>query len=150
MAVNVLTGGTPSAKNARVGNEATKFVDGNTATYCIDDSAPTGAWFKYDLGAGVTKKVVKVRTINLANSAYNFKNFNIDGSNNDSDWATLASPTMDEATYEWQEFTFTNTTGYRYYRIIGTGANTLPTIAIFLSEMEMFEKPSAYSYAAIL
>jgi len=135
---NVVTGGTATSNAERVGNPASLSADGNTATYLINDGV-NGGWWKYDFGSGVTKKVRKLRFINLQNVAYCFGNFNFDGSNDNSNWTTISSGDGDGGKYEWQEFTFSNSTSYRYYRIIGTAGNDNSTTAFFMNEVEMME-----------
>ncbi len=86
---DILTGGTASADSETNGATA-NGCDNNEATEWQTNDTDLPHWWKYDLGAGVTKTIRKFRSkIYYALG----KDFTIAGSNNDSDWTTLYSGT---------------------------------------------------------
>lgn len=114
-----ITGGTPSAQSEIVGYEASKGKDGNGATYWASNNTKPN-WWKYDLGASVTKTAAKL-TINAyvdANGAA-VKNFTLAGSNDDSSYTDIHTGLVTSAGGS-QSFEFSNATAYRYYRLTCT------------------------------
>jgi hypothetical protein len=109
---DILTGGTATASDYFGSQTPNLAVDNNEATYWWTSLAPS-QWWKYDLGAGVTKTVTKLRMKSYSERA---KDFTLAGSNNDAAWTDIytGQHTNDD---NWQDFTFANTTAYRYYRI---------------------------------
>ena len=106
------------------------IADGSSRWASADVSPPH--WLKYDLGVGVTKIVQKLRAKEKHAST---KDFILQGSNNDSDWDDIYTGQMAES-LDWQEFTFPNSTAYRYYRFyISSVWSAYPSI----DEMEMEE-----------
>lgn len=90
----------------------------NLAIYAFDGKASTGwqgntgtaQWLKCDFGAGNEKLFTSfyMKTLGSGDGT----SFTLAGSNNDSDWTTLATfDTMDNV------LSFSNSTAYRYYRI---------------------------------
>lgn len=111
-----LTGGTASASSELgVGNEASKANDDNEGTQWASANTTAVHWWKYDLGAGVTKTARKLRFRVFA--AGQVKNFTLQGSNNDADWTNLHTDVYPNGTTAFQEYTFANSTAYRYYRL---------------------------------
>ncbi|MFZ2188264.1 MAG: LamG-like jellyroll fold domain-containing protein [Candidatus Moraniibacteriota bacterium] len=117
---NVLTGGTASAGTYFDATYApVKAVDGDINTRWAASTGTYPDWWKYDLGSGVAKTVIKLRIAQYQDgSGSGVKNFTLAGSNDDSSWATvyvgLATAGTDKT---YQDFTFSNTSAYRYYRI---------------------------------
>jgi hypothetical protein len=102
-------------------------------------------WVAVDLGAGVTKIAAKVRLHSqYTGSRYIPKDFKLQGSNNstngsDGTWTDVYCGTAaDNDT--WQEFTFANAVGYRWYRIWST--NTQSGQYPGLAEAEIIELAS--------
>jgi hypothetical protein len=133
------TGGatfTDSAHDA--GYEAAKAFDNSETgeSYWWKSSSTTNQWAKVDLGAGVTKTVRKLRIKAVyVSGAACIKDFVLAGSNNDSDWTTIHSA-QQANNGNWQEYTFENSTAYRYYRIWVTNVWAGSTgTGIFESEM---------------
>jgi len=132
---DILTGGTPSASDVTNG-AAAQFIDGNLGTFW--GSNITTGWWKYDLGAAVTKTAIKYRIYGATTYTYNPKNWTLQGSNNDSDWDTLDTQINQSwSTDEWKEYEFSNTTAYRYYQIVITENNGGAFVVAF--ELEIFE-----------
>jgi len=114
---DILTSGTPSADTEHgAGYEADKACDNNETTRWSSNDTAMPHWWKYDLGEGVTKVVRKLRIRQYKAIDGQIKDFKLQGSNNDSDWDDIyTGQAANEDT--WQDFTFTNTTTYRYYRV---------------------------------
>jgi len=113
-----LIGGTASADIE--GIAASNAVDDSLATRWSTTSAAFPHWWKYDSGAGITKTVRKLRLNKYWNASGSaVKNFTLQGSNNDSDWDTIyTGVAADEGVDNiWEEFTFSNSTAYRYHKI---------------------------------
>ena len=79
---DVITGGTPSADGEYGdGFRAPQSCDGNESTNWYYDGAAMPHWWKYDLGAGVTKIITKVRIKpSLTSGHVGIKYFKIQGS----------------------------------------------------------------------
>lgn len=134
---DVLIGGTASADEIFSATySAEKAVDDNTSTFWATTASAMPHWWKYDLGAGVSKTVRKLRMIE-ANSPVGIADFTLHGSNNDSDWDLLLTDVHSDNN-NWQEYTFANATAYRYYKIIITDNHRSDTQAE-IHEIEMME-----------
>jgi len=140
--VDVLVSGTESADTEDGAHTADKAIDGNTATYWASTDSAFPHWWKYDLGAAVTKTVCKLRLKVPYSSGAFLKDFKLQGSNNDSDWTDILDTEFpDDSTEAWHDFHFTNATAYRYYRIIAATANWVAgNNSIQIYEIEMMEK----------
>ena len=131
------TGGTPSVASFTGGSAANLFDDADA--FWEDASSPYPGWAKYDFGVGVTK-IIQKYTLQAYDGTRMPKDWQLQGSNNDSTWANLDSRAGETgwATTEKRTYTFNNSTAYRYYRIYMTAGNN-PSIAR-ISEIEMMEK----------
>ena len=122
-----ITGGTASAISSM-------YPPGTACNLNINDywyqNTYMPAWWKYDLGVGVTKTARKLRLI--AVSGY-LHDFTLQGSNDDSIWADLYSGTQ-EHNDNWQEYLFANAVAYRYYRLYMTSGDIT-----LISEIEICE-----------
>jgi hypothetical protein len=109
------TDGTPSASSIYSATySADKGCDDNgTTRWATGSGVAFPHWWKYDFGAAVKWRISKI-TI-TPNSGY-VKNFTVQGSNNDSTWATLYTG-QHENNGSLETFTFTNKTEYRYIMI---------------------------------
>ena len=141
---NFITGGTASADayyNASYSPD--KAVDGNiTTAWGTADGAPH--WWKYDLGAGVAKKAAKLRIYTI--SPFGFNSFTLQGSNDDSGYTTILTNNLANST-GWQEFTFSNSVAYRYYKI---NALTDYVGAVNTYEIEMMETIAGNVFGIII
>jgi len=120
------TGGTASASTAFGANTAAQGVDNNNSTYWQADEAGSGdpSTWKYDLGSGNGVALVKYSMRARATGGRWPTDWTFEGSNNDSSWTTLDTKSSETFTNgQRREFTFTNTTSYRYYRFVFTGAD---------------------------
>lgn len=145
--VDFLTGGTISADHEGSGQEATKAVDNNEATEWW--STLTGdfpRWLCYDLGSGVTKTARKFRLKPYSNiNGVGVAAFSVWGSNvaspdktTDTDWTSIYSGTHGNNN-GWEDFTFSNSTAYRWYKIKITSNYRGTYHDGIVSEMEMME-----------
>jgi hypothetical protein len=140
---NVIGGGTASASSDNGNVPANAFGAYNINTYWRSlTESPNGAWIKYDFGAGVTKTIRALKLNSDFNQSYKFGPFNFQGSNNNSDWTTVASlvdaVTANEPLGD-KTLSFANSTAYRYYRLIGTGANPSGTGTVIYNTIQMSE-----------
>lgn len=140
-----LSGGTPSADSVYQNGAsytADKACDNNTGTVWITkDGVSMPHWWKYDLGVGNHKRAKKctLKSDIVEGSDIGIKNFNIQGSSNDSDWTTLHSDTMANNT-DVQTFLFNNGNKYRYYKIniIDNHSASYPNFAK-IAEIELMQ-----------
>lgn len=140
-----------SASSAYSGSYAASFAFDNytTSANCwASNTAPTVGspqWLKYDFGSGNEKEIVKY-TITArywsSDQTRCPKDWTFEASNDDSNWDVLDTRT-DETAWNTSsspttkcEYTFTNSTAYRYYRIVIT-ANNGGTSYVAIGEMEM-------------
>jgi len=117
------------------------FDDDDDTTRWSSTATALPHWIKYDFGAGLTKTVQKFRMKPFKHSAeeeQQLKAFKLQGSNNDSDWDDLVSDEA-ENTGVWQEWTFANATGYRYYRVYVTSTWEEYPNTVSIWEIEMME-----------
>lgn len=148
---NILSGGTISADSGVASSDVPYGYGWNMAGDGIEgsrwsSSGPMPHWWKYDLGAGVTKVVRKIRLLGgniLGDGDLGaFKDFKLQGSNNDSTWDDIFSGTQAND-FTWQEYTFANSTPYRYYRVYITSTYRLDAATAVLAEVQMMEYNAA-------
>jgi len=109
-----LTGGTATADDEVYGPPTTA-VDNNEST-AWTNSVGGNDWWKYDSGVGVTWAWGKFRCKpNNSPTAYGPNGFRIYGSNDDSSYTLLYDGNMANNS-DWQEWTWVNSTKYRYIK----------------------------------
>lgn len=116
---NFFTGGIASADNdAGAGYTPDKAFNGNGITdWWSSQNTAMPHWIQYDLGAGVSKRANKLRYFpKNVSSGVGIKNFKLQGSNNGTGWTDIYTGVMAN-TEDWQEFEFSNSNSYRYYRV---------------------------------
>ncbi len=127
------TGGTATSdRDCYEGFEPDKAFDNNEGTSWSNLIGGSPDWLKYDLGVAVTKTVRKLRIYNHNGAV---EDFILQGSNNDSNWDALLTTTAVDDT-GWEEWTFSNTIAYRYYRLYVTSKRQEN---IQCEEMELME-----------
>ena len=135
---DICTGGTASAQDFHGAHPPAHAFDDNTGTFWLAQLSPPifPNWIKYDLGSGNEKTVAKLRLRAYGNTV---KSALFQGSNNDSTWDTLYSIVNGAEDNAFHDYTFSNGTAYRYYRLYITyavGGGSQPT---GVWEMEMME-----------
>jgi len=134
---DVLTGGTASADTVLA--PAAQAVDDDVGTYW-QSNITFPHWWKYDLGAAVTKRVRKLRVKPGYSAEYQrFKDFVLAGSNNDSDWDDLYTG-QHANNIDWEDYIIPNTVLYRYYRITISSSWEAGDGTCVIQEIEMMEQ----------
>jgi len=139
---NIVVNGTPLADSVHPYGFVTSMAcDGLEQTRWASSGAMPH-WWKYDLGSGVTKIVSKIRLLGSGipgdGDSGMFKDFIFQGSNDDSTWDDLYTGTQVN-TPTWQEYTFANSTAYRYYRVYITSTYRGDASTAILGEVQMME-----------
>jgi len=138
---DVATGGTPSASADSESSVAEAFNDIWDSDTNRWNSGTSGThWLKYDLGDGNAKTVIKYYfQSHISGADFHPTAWTFEGSNNDSDWDVLdtQSGISWNPNDEKKSFTFSNTTAYRYYRIVMT---VTTGNAYIIHEMDMMER----------
>lgn len=104
-------------------------------------SAGTPQWLKYDFGSGFAKKATKIVVVNRNNPPPSSPNtFTFEGSNDNTNWTTLLTVTNDTNVVQAgrREFSFSNTTAYRYYKLNITARNGSAGY-VDVGELEIYE-----------
>lgn len=117
---------------------AWKAFDGNQGTFWSAANGDPTAWLKYDFGAKYSNPIVKIRVL-IGGSGYELralKTFSFQGSDDDVSYTTIYSGGMAQAA-GWQEFTFSNSNTYRFYRFTNV---TVYSAQPALFEVEFYEK----------
>ena len=141
---NTCVSGTASANGYHGTNYPSLAFDASASTYwrvTISDD-PLPAWLKYDFGPGEVRRIERVKLGMLTSSNTGPKDMEIQGSNDDLNWTTLYSASMDEywalggSTVQYAYINFDNSTAYRYIRLYITSAWYL---YIYIYVFEMYE-----------
>ena len=143
----------PTTETYRAGAFDGSLLDVTTvgSWYAHTGSFNTTGWVGQDFGSGNAKAINGYRILyNQATNAYAPKDWTIEASNTgafsgeevtldtrtgETTWTQATSSNYGSA---WNEYTFTNSTAYRYWRINITANNGHGTYLIF-ADMEMFE-----------
>ena len=140
----VITSGlTTSGEDGSVTNTG-NAIDNDTGTLAsLSVPLPAGSkWWKVDMGAGNAKTVTKA-TIHWQNNS-DISNYlsgvTIEGSNNDSDYTELLNDTSGATANQSKDYTWTNSTAYRYLRVKVKSQNTASGNAnLHIVEIDFFE-----------
>jgi len=146
--IDIITGGVASADSAyNPSYIAANASDNNLATRWASANTAFPHWWKYDLGAGVAKAVFKLNifTYKDANGAA-VKNFTLQGSNDNINWTTVYTGICADLSSRWQDFTFSNSIAYRYYKINLTD-NYRNDNCVSFYEIEIMEVVPLQSYS---
>jgi len=102
-------------------------------------SGTIGRWIGLDFG--LTPQVIKSFKIYVGDGR--FKGFVFEGSNNNTDWAILASGNLASA-IAWESVTFENSVAYRYCRIRCTSVYTGSNLGV--KELEIYVSGEVITY----
>jgi len=114
---DLCVGGSASADTVYSSYPASKAFDDSSTTFWDSANSAFPHWIKYTLGGEeiANKLRLKPRIVSGGNGV-SVKNFLLQGSNNDASWTTLLDDAS-ENSIDWQEWTFSNTVSYQYYRL---------------------------------
>ena len=120
------------------------LADGNTGTEAgLTVPLPAGSvFFTVDVGSGVTKTATKmsIHWMNHADIANYILGVKVEGSNNNSDFTSLIDESTGATGNATKDYTWSNTTAYRYYKITVKSKNTASGGANGnIIELDMFE-----------
>jgi hypothetical protein len=114
------------------------FVDGAfvsdpaDVTYFANAVAVSGKWIKFDFGVGASIKVTEAKWYQDAANTHG--SWKWQGSRDDSAWSDIGSAFTLGGEEQVQSELSGNTSGYRFYRLLGVSGNTSGTP--FLEEIE--------------
>lgn len=133
--------------------------ENNANAYKLFDNSSTSLWtgttwgtshsvhyYKYDFGSGTSITATSYKLTGNTNSGsgtnQNPNSWTFEASNDNSNWTTLDSQSSQASTwpsgsYTTKTYTFSNTTAYRYYRWGWTGAGTVASQEVQLSNAEI-------------
>jgi hypothetical protein len=135
---DILSGGTASSDSVYSGGyEANKACDNNAGTRWSSTTSAYPHWWKYDFGAGISRKVNAIQVKQFIDSNNGGRAFTFAGSNDNSNWITLYTgecPNVDDTYFM---FSFANDITYRYYRIQWATAWQGTTVSV--REIEFIE-----------
>jgi len=133
------TSGVASASGYYSAQYPNLAIDNDTGTYWAVQNNNQPTWWKYDLGEGVTKVIRAFRVYNYNN--YGMNAFSIQGSNDDISYNVIYNGNAAN-TPAWQQFEFSNSNAYRYYRINITSFYHTTYCRIY--EFGFFQNEDAY------
>ena len=133
--VDFLNDGSATADTTYTTYVASRAFDNTAGTNWLSTDSAFPHWIKYDLGEGVVKKARKLR---LLPQDIQLEDFTLEGSNDDSNWVQFVSDTATGNT-EWQEWEFSNSTAYRYYKITVTSNYSGSDDMAGIFEIELME-----------
>lgn len=99
------------------GYDSAKAFDGNTSTFCDDNSTGTG-YTGIDLGSSNAQRIAYIRFIARSGYTARMNGGKFQGSNDNSTWTDLYTVPSDPGA-SWQLVTVSNTTVWRYLRYLG-------------------------------
>lgn len=144
-----LTGGVASGSSNTSGAfpYANACDDNEGTIWATDDPGSFPEYWQYDLGAGTTKiaRKLRIKAALITGTLYGVKNFTLKGSHNDIDWIDIHTD-LQANNADWQEYTFSNSTAYRYYRI--SLADSYYATQAGIAEIEIMESyPALQCYS---
>ncbi len=118
--------------NAFDGSISTAWMSSQTTT-----AIPNNAFIGYDFGAGQAKVINQIKVAQYADSAYTIATAKFQGSNDGTNWADVQTVTLIKNA-DLNTYAITNTTAYRYYRLLAASQPTGGSGWCILS-FEMFD-----------
>jgi len=109
-----------------VGQRCWNALDSDLGTYW-EPVTTEPWWWKYDFGADVCPIVNEYKITPYSSTLYHMEDWILKGSNDDTNWTNLDTQTSQ--TSGWtvdvaRDYTFTNTTSYRYYKFDISNGNS--------------------------
>jgi hypothetical protein len=108
--------------------------DGDTDTYWLATSS-SNEWLKFDYGS-TKRTVTKLRIYIDSTDDLQVKNFQLQGSDDGSQWTTLATGRTTLGANGWQEWDVPSPRQYRYYRLMCLDNHAPASQMIAVREME--------------
>ncbi len=139
---DLCSGGMASASSYYQTYTPDRAFDDQTATEWLSDNSLPG-YLQYDFGEGNNKRIAKYRIYYEHPSSYDHSpsDWTFEASNDGSTWTTLDTQTgQGWSSNGWKEYTFSNTTHYRYYRIHITDNAGSWDNYVQINETEMMEE----------
>ncbi len=139
---DLCSGGTASASSYYQTYTPDRAFDDQTTTEWLSDNSLPG-YLQYDFGEGNNKRIAKYRIYYEHPSSYDHSpnDWTFEASNDGSTWTTLDTQTgQGWSGNGWKEYTFSNTTQYRYYRIYITDNTGSSDNYVQINETEMMEE----------
>ena len=120
------------------------LADNNTSTEAgLQVPLPNSSvFFTVDVGSGVTKTATKmsIQSMNHSDIANYILGVKVEGSNNNSDFTSLIDESSGATGNATKDYTWSNTTAYRYYKITVKSKNTSSGAANGnIIELDMYE-----------
>jgi len=135
---NFLTGGTATEDSVYSGLTGSNAFDGNLVTFWSSANTSYPHWIKYQIS---TPKSAGKLSLYYSNAPHewNIKHFNLQGSNDNTNWTELSSSTNPNNYNTWNDFIINSTTTYTYFRLLinsgyGSTGNYVQTNEITLAE----------------
>jgi hypothetical protein len=116
------------------GNAPDKAFDGDTDTYWLATSS-SNEWLKFDYG-GTKRTVTKLRIYINSTDDLQVKNFQLQGSDDGSQWTILATGRTTLGANGWQEWDVPSPRQHRYYRLMCLDNHAPASPMIAVREME--------------
>jgi len=155
MGANIITGGTPSADSEYDANySASRASDGVITGYPWSTTNTVYPhWWKYDFGASVKYIVTAFRVFpyRAVGTAYDMKNFTLQGSNDNVNWRILLTDLVPNTANpgQWESFNvLPSKVPYRYFKINGTDSwSTRNYLQIYEIELYGYSVKQNYLHA---
>ena len=146
-----MTGEAPGSNNV---TNLANLADNDTSTEAtVPVPLPSGSRFiKIDLGSGVTKTATKmsIHWQNHSDIAAFLLGVKVEGSNDDASYTTLIDETSGGTANTVKDYTWSNTTAYRYYKLTVKSKNTSSGATnANIIELDMFETATTQNMTLI-
>jgi len=137
---DLCTAGVASASASSSGYGPENGFDDDNGTYWSNNGS-LPAWLSYDFELGNEKTIVRYRIYyDQTDMDHSPKNWRFQGSDDASAWTTLDTRNAEIwITSGWKEYDFTNSTPYRYYRLLVLDNKGTSDNIVSINEMEMME-----------
>lgn len=131
--------GTSSASSSSSSYPVSNAFDNSTSSYWLASSSSTPQWITYDFGAGNAKTITEyaITGPNYYPDYYSAPaDWNFQGSNDNTTWTTLDTRTGQNPSSRTL-YSTTNSSAYRYYRVLITAQTSSYTSQVGIAELEL-------------